>query len=141
MKTGKSESNLRLYRECCGSELKIHFPDGEDEGASIVPALDTRSQVFSISIEETALENLSSYGSGQLFTLIAPDLCVPGLSREVLQRVISQASTASAQRPPFRLTALSPPGGREAFPRFPVLRVFFFGSNVRCAHRGVATSE
>ena len=33
--------------------------------------------------------------SGQTFTLVTPDLSVPGISLEVLQRVLSQASTAS----------------------------------------------
>ena len=38
---------------------------------------------------------LAPFGSGQTFALVAPDLCVPGVSDEVLQRVISQASTAN----------------------------------------------
>ena len=37
---------------------------------------------------------LAPFGSAQLFTLVAPDLCVPGVPCEVLQQVISQASTA-----------------------------------------------
>ena len=38
---------------------------------------------------------LAPFGSGQLFALVAPDVCVPGVSGEVLQRVFSQASTAN----------------------------------------------
>ena len=38
---------------------------------------------------------LALVGSGQLFALVPPDLCVPGISDEVLQRVISQARTAN----------------------------------------------
>ena len=39
---------------------------------------------------------LAPFGSGQLFTLVAPDLCVfLVFFSEVLQRVISQASTAN----------------------------------------------
>ena len=37
---------------------------------------------------------LAPLGSGQTFTLVEPDLCVPGVSSEVLQRVVSQASQA-----------------------------------------------
>ena len=80
-------------------QLKIIFPDGDDEGAFIVPALDARSQVLSIKDRRNGVGKpvfkLALFGSGQLFTLITPDLCVPGISSEVLQRVISQASTAN----------------------------------------------
>ena len=38
---------------------------------------------------------LASFGNGQLFTLVSPDLSVPGVSPKVLQRVISQAMTAN----------------------------------------------
>ena len=61
------------------------------------------------------------FGSGQLFTLIAPDLSVPGISCEVLQQVISQASSANVSWPPFRLA------GRGAFFRgFPFRWVLHF---------------
>ena len=50
-------------------------------------------------IEETWLENQCSnlplFGSRQLFTLVSPDQSVLGVSPEVLQRVLSQASTAN----------------------------------------------
>ena len=80
-------------------QLKTLFPDGDDEGAFIVPALDGRSQVLSIKDRRNGVGKpvftLAPLGSGQLFTLVAPDLCVPGVSSEVLQRVICQASTAN----------------------------------------------
>ena len=48
-------------------------------------------------------------------------LCVPGVPGEVLQKVITQASTANVWWPPFCLPAFSAPGGsRRPFPRFPV---------------------
>ena len=80
-------------------QLKILFPDGDDEGAFIVPALDTRSQDLSIKdrrngIGKTCVQNCP-FGSGQLFTLVASDLSIPGVPCAVLQRVISQANTAS----------------------------------------------
>ena len=78
-------------------QLKILFPDGDGEGAFIVPALDARSQVLSIMDRRNGVGKpvfkLAPFGSGQLFTLAAPDLCVPGVPGEVLQKVISQAST------------------------------------------------
>ena len=80
-------------------QLKILFPDRDDEGAFIVLALDARSQVLSIEDRRNGVGKpvckLAPFGSGQLFALIAPHLCVPGVSNEVLQRVISQASTAN----------------------------------------------
>ena len=80
-------------------QLKILFPDGEDEGAFIVRAPDARSQVLSIKDRRNGVGKLvfkfSSFGSGQLFTLVAPDLCVLGVPGEVLQKVICQASAAN----------------------------------------------
>ena len=80
-------------------QLNIFFPDADDDGAFIVPALDARSQVLSIKDRRNGVGKLvfklAPFGGGQLFTLVAPDLCVPGVSSGVLQRVISQASTAN----------------------------------------------
>ena len=80
-------------------QLKIFFPDGDDEGAFIVPALDARSQVISIKDRRNGVGKpvfkLAPFGSGLLLAFVAPDLCVPGISNEVLQRVISQSSTAN----------------------------------------------
>ena len=87
-----------LWRDLA-EQLRILFPDGDDEGAFIVPALDARSQVLSIKDRRNGVGRLVfklvPFGSGQLFSLGAPDWCVPGVSSEVLQRVISQASTAN----------------------------------------------
>ena len=80
-------------------QLKTLFHDGDDQGAFIVPALDACSQVLSIKDRRKGsgkpLFKLAPSGSAQLFTLVAPDLCVPGITGEVLQRVISQPCTAS----------------------------------------------
>ena len=80
-------------------QLKILFPEGDDEGAFIVPALDARSQVLSIKDRRNGIGEpvfkLASLGSGQTLTLVAPDLSIPGVSPEVLQRVLSQACTAN----------------------------------------------
>ena len=80
-------------------QLKILFPDGDDEGAFVVPALDTRSHVLSMKDRRNGVGKpvfkLASLGSGQTFTLVAPDLSVPGVSPEVLQRVLSEASTTN----------------------------------------------
>ena len=50
-------------------------------------------------IEETVWENpvfkLVPLGNGQLSALTAPDLRIPGIPDGVLQKVISQASTAN----------------------------------------------
>ena len=61
-------------------QLKILFPDGDDDGAFIIPALDARSQGLSIKDLRNGVGKpvfkLAPFGSGQLFTLVAPDLCV-----------------------------------------------------------------
>ena len=80
-------------------ELKILFPDGDDEGAFIITGLTPAHKPSALRIEETWLENQCSnlplFGNRQLFALVSPDLSVPGVSPEVLQRVLSQASTAN----------------------------------------------
>ena len=70
LKTEKLENNLRLF--------------------FIVPALDVRSQVPSIKDRRNGVGKPAL----QVFALTAPDLCVPDI-HEVLQHVISQASTAN----------------------------------------------
>ena len=84
-----------LWRELA-DQLRVFFPDGDDEGAFIIPALDARSQVLSIKDRRNGIGKpvfkLASLGSGQAFTLVAPELSVPGIPPEVLQRVLSQAN-------------------------------------------------
>ena len=52
-------------------QLKIIFPEGDDEGAFIVPALDARSQVLSTKDRRNGIGKpvfkLAPLGSGQLF--------------------------------------------------------------------------
>ena len=88
-------------------QLKILFPGGDDEGAFIVPLLDARSQVLSITDRRNGIGKpgfkLASLGSGQTFTLVAPDLCGPGVSPEVLQRV-----SLSSQHGQCVMPAISP---------------------------------
>ena len=88
-----------LWRELA-DQLKSLFPDGDDEGAFIVPALDALSHVFSIKDRRDRVGKpvfkLASLGSGQPFGLVSPDLSVPGVSPEVLHRVLSQANAANA---------------------------------------------
>ena len=80
-------------------KFEVLFPKGDDTGAFIVPAPDACSQVLSIKDRRNGVGKpvfkLAPSGSGQLFALISSDLCVPGVLGEVLQQVISQASTAN----------------------------------------------
>ena len=89
-------------------QLKILFPEGDDEGAFIVPALDARSQVLSIKDRSNGIGKpvckLAPLGSGQLFILVAPDLSVAGIPDGVLQRNI-----LSNQHGQCAMAALSPP--------------------------------
>ena len=85
-----------LWRELA-DQLNILFPDRGDEGAFIIPALDTRSHVLSIKDRRNGVGKpvfkLVPLGTGQTFTLVTPELSVPGVSPEVLQRFLSQANT------------------------------------------------
>ena len=96
LKTKRLENNLCPCGEKLADQLKILFPDGDDEGAFIIPALDTRSHVLSIKDRRNGVGKpvfkLAPLGSGQTFTLVTPDLSVPGILPEVLQRVLSQAN-------------------------------------------------
>ena len=62
----------------------------------ILPALDARSQILSIKDRRNGIGKLvfklAPLGSGQTFTLVALNLSVPGISPEVLQRVLSQVN-------------------------------------------------
>ena len=105
-------------------KLEVLFPEGDDTGTVIVPALDVRAQVLSIKKRRNCVGSqvfkLVSYGNGELFALTAPDLRIPGIPDRVLQQVVSQVRTANVWWPPFRLTAFLPPGrSRPLFPRFP----------------------
>ena len=73
-------------------QLKILFPDGDGEGAFIVPALDARSRVLSIKDRRNGVFTLSWKWTA---ALVAPDLCVPGTPDGVLQRILSQTNTAN----------------------------------------------
>ena len=84
-----------LWRELA-DQLAILFPDRDDEGAFIIPALDTRSHILSIKDRRNGVGKpefkLASLGSGQTFTLVTPELSVPGVPPDVLQHVLSQAN-------------------------------------------------
>ena len=85
--------------EVLAAKLKVLFPDGDDTGTFIVPALDVRSQVLSIKDRRNGVGKpvfkLAVFGNGQVFALTALDLRIPGIPDGVLQQVISQASTAN----------------------------------------------
>ena len=97
LKTWRLENNLPFWREL-GDQLKVLFPDGDDEGVFITPALDERSHVLSIKDQRNGVGKpvfkLALLGSGQTFAFATSELSVPGVSPEVLQRVLSQASRA-----------------------------------------------
>ena len=92
LKTEILENNLHLWRELA-DQLEILFSSRDDECAFIIPALDTRSHIPSIKDRRNGVGKpvikLAPRGSGQTFALGAPDLCVPGISPEVVQHVLS----------------------------------------------------
>ena len=97
LKTEKLEKQFApLWRELA-DQLEILFPNSDDEGAFIIPALDARSHILSIKDRRNGVGKpvfKLAPGSGQTFALVTPELSVRGVSPEVLQRVLSQANTA-----------------------------------------------
>ena len=89
LKTERLENNLCRCGKNWLTSLKFSF-------RMQMTTLDTRSQILSIKDRRNgigkAVFKLAPLGSGQTFTLVAPDLSVPGISPEVLQRVLSQAN-------------------------------------------------
>ena len=87
-----------LWRELA-DQLKLLFPDGDDEGAFIIPALDARSHVLSIKDRRNRIGKpvlkLAPLGSGQTFDFVSPELSLPGVPPDVLQRVLSQVNKAN----------------------------------------------
>ena len=83
-------------------QLKVLFPEGNDTGTFIVPALNVQSQILSIKVCRNGVRKpvfkLTPFGNGQLFDLATPDLRVPGIPDEVLQQIISHASHLAQDR-------------------------------------------
>ena len=67
-----------LWRELA-DQLKVLFPDGDDEGAFIIPALDARSHTLSIKDRRNGIGKpvfkLAPLGSGQTFVFITHPCC------------------------------------------------------------------
>ena len=73
--------------------------NGDNTKTFIVPALDIRSQVFSIKDRSNGVGKpvfkQALAGNGQVLSLIFLDLHIPGILDDMLQQVISQASAAN----------------------------------------------
>ena len=102
LKTGETRKRFAPLWEILAEKLKVLFPEGDDTGTFIVPALNVRSQVLCIKDRRNGVGKpvfkLVPFGNGQLFDLTAPHLHVPGISGDVLQQVISQASHLAQSR-------------------------------------------
>ena len=87
-----------LWRELA-DQLKVLFPDADDEGVFIIPALDARSHILSIEDRRNGIGKpvfkLAPLGSGQTFALFTPELSVLGFPPDVLQHVLSHANRAN----------------------------------------------
>ena len=99
LKNGRSESILRLCGECWPNSSKFSSLMEMTKVPLLSQRSTLRSQVLRIKDRRNGVGKpvfkLAPFGNGQVFTLTAPDLRVPGIPDEVLQQVISQASTAN----------------------------------------------
>ena len=95
LKSERSENTSCRYGKSWLTNLVL-FPDADDKGVFIIPALDSRSQILSVKDRRNCIGKpvfkLAPLGSGQTFVLVASDLSVPGISHEVLQQVLSQTN-------------------------------------------------
>ena len=119
-----------LWRDL-SDQLAIVFPDRDDEGAFIVPVLDTRSQVLSIKDRRNGVGKpvfkLAPFGSGQLFALVAPDLCVPGVLLKCCRRSSLKPARPMCDGRPFASPLFRRLAGRGAlFRGFPFRWVLHF---------------
>ena len=96
LKTLKSESDLHL----CGVQWKISSQFSSVKEMMKVHLSSQRSTPVRKPSASRMEENgfgkrvfeVAPFGSGQVFALVALELCVLGVPRELLQRVISQAN-------------------------------------------------
>ena len=98
LKTERSVNNLRPCEENCQISSKFSSLMEMTKVHLSSQCSKTRSQVLSIKDRRNGIGKLvfkrASLGSGQTLTLVSPDLSVPGVSADVLQRVLSQANSA-----------------------------------------------
>ena len=103
VRQSKSLEDREIGKHFCAlvesfGKLEVIFLDGDDTGTFIVAAPDVRSQVLSSKDRRNGVGKpefkLAPLGNGQVFALTAPYLHVPGIPDDMLQQVISQASTA-----------------------------------------------
>ena len=112
-----------FWRESA-DQLKVLFPDRDDESAFIIPELYRRSHVLSIKDRRNGVVKpvfkFAPLGSGHTFALVTTELSVLAVSLEVLQRVLSseQGQCVMAALSPLRFFS-APGGSKRPFPRFP----------------------
>ena len=77
--------------------LQENFPESDDKGNLVAPALDVRAQVHSENDRRNGVGKkvfrLAPFGHEQLFNVIAPNLREPHISDVVLQQIVTEAST------------------------------------------------
>ena len=123
LKTERWENTLHLCGESWLTYLKIILLDGDDEGVFILPALDARSQILSIKDRRNGIGKsvfkLAPLDSGQTFSLVAPDLSIPGFSLEVFATGSFSSKQASC--------VMAAPPASPLFRRLAGRGVFFCG--------------
>ena len=107
-----------LWRELA-DQLKILFPDGDDEGAFIIPALDTRSHVLSIKDRRNGVGKLvfklAPLGSGQTYTFVHLICLFLVFLLKCYNGFSLKPTGLMCDGRPLALRAFSPPGGSNAF--------------------------
>ena len=83
--------SLKLHLEVLAPKLQNTSPDKDAKVFFVVPALDVRAQVLSIYDRRDGVGkpvfSLAPLGYEQKFDVIAPGLCEPYITDEVLQKV------------------------------------------------------
>ena len=100
-------------------KLEVLFPEGDDTGTFIVPALDVCAQVLSIKKRRNCVGSqvfkLVSCGNGQLFALTAPDLRIPVFQIECCNRSSLKSERPMCDGRPFASPLFRRLAGRGTF--------------------------
>ena len=103
--TRKSRNRKTLFAplwEVLAPKLQEFFPEHDTECNFVVPALDFRAQVLSMYDRRNGVGKpvfrLAPFGHEQRFLVIAPDLCEPHITDDVLRQLAGEAGNPAQNR-------------------------------------------
>ena len=83
--------------EVLAQKLQEIYPEKDDEGSFVVPALDVWAQVLSVYDRRNGVGK-PVHTHEQKFSIIAPGSCEPHITDDVLRQLVSEASNPAQNR-------------------------------------------